>query len=280
MMSSVQGATGSQPGARFQWPARRWTWLSPVMFGLMAAPAGADPSMAPDAPVRVEAAATTPNLGYLEPFPASANPYSVQSADLNGDGLADLAVSGAGAVTVLLNTSPENAESSSFTAGVPFATGSNPHALDLVDLNADGKPDLATANNSGSSVSVLLNTTAAGAATPAFAAQQSFGVASDSEGLTHADINLDGKPDLIAISTSFSKVSVLLNTTPPGAATPTFAAQQAFGASTPAYNIAAADLNDDGLPDLVVCIDTGPITINTYLNTTAPGSATVSFSGQ
>jgi len=34
------------------------------------------------------------------------------------------------------------------------------------DFNGDGKPDLAVANQGSTSVSVLLNTTAAGAATP------------------------------------------------------------------------------------------------------------------
>ena len=42
------------------------------------------------------------------------------------------------------------------------------------DLNGDGGLDLAVANQGSTTVSVLLNTTAPGAATPSFAPKQDF----------------------------------------------------------------------------------------------------------
>ena len=44
---------------------------------------------------------------------------------------------------------------------------------------------------------MLLNTTAPGATTPSFAAQQTFATGSDPVSVTAADLNGDGKPDLI-----------------------------------------------------------------------------------
>jgi hypothetical protein len=41
-------------------------------------------------------------------------------------------------------------------------------------MNGDGRPDLVVVNYSSTTVSVLLNTTAAGATTLSFAAQQAF----------------------------------------------------------------------------------------------------------
>ena len=43
-----------------------------------------------------------------------------------------------------------------FGAKTDFATGSGPYSVAIGDLNADGKPDLATANYGADSVSVLL----------------------------------------------------------------------------------------------------------------------------
>ena len=53
-----------------------------------------------------------------------------------------------------------------FGARTDIGVGGGPMSVALADLNGDGKPDLATANGGGSTVSVLLNTTATGAATP------------------------------------------------------------------------------------------------------------------
>src|SRR5271167_2392777 len=109
---------------------------------------------------------------------------------------------------------------SSFAAQQTFATGSAPESVTAADVNGDGKPDLIVANAIDSTVSVLLNTTLPGAATPSFAAQQTFGTGAFPESVMAADVNGDGKPDLIVANETGNTVSVLLNTTLPGAAKP------------------------------------------------------------
>ena len=66
---------------------------------------------------------------------------------------------------------------------------------------------------------MLLNTTTPGATTASFAAQQTFATGSVPFSVTVADINGDGKPDLIVANVDSNTVSVLLNTTTPGATT-------------------------------------------------------------
>ena len=68
-------------------------------------------------------------------------------------------------------------------------------------------------SNSGSNnVSVLLNTTAPGATTPSFATQPTFPTGTTPQSVTAADVNGDGKPDLIVVNNGDNTVSVLLNT--------------------------------------------------------------------
>jgi FG-GAP-like repeat/FG-GAP repeat len=154
-----------------------------------------------------------------------------------------------------------------FAAQTPFATESNPFSVAATDVNGDGKADLIVANLNAATVSVLLNTTAPGAAAPAFAAQQAFVTGSNPFSVAATDVNGDGKADLIVANTSSKTISVLLNTTAPGAATPSFAAQQAFATGSYPRSVAATDVNGDGNADLIVAIAYDP-TVSVLLNAT------------
>jgi len=225
--------------------------------------------------------ASTPSFATPQTFATGSNPQSVTAADINGDGTPDLIVAntGSNSVSVLLNTTAPGATQQTFATPQTFATGSSPHSVTTADVNGDGKPDLIVANSNGATVSVLLNSTAPGAATPSYAAQQTFATGSDPQSVTTADVNGDGKPDLIVANTNSNTVSVLLNTTAPGATTPSFAAQQTFATGLDPYSVAGADVNGDGKPDLIVANRNGN-TVSVLLNTTASGAATPSFANQ
>ena len=121
---------------------------------------------------------------------------------------------------------------------------------------------------------MLLNTTAPGATTPSFAPQQTFTAFSDPTSVTAADVNGDGKPDLI-VANEAGTVSVLLNITAPGAATPSFGPQQNFAAGGGPISVTAADINGDGKPDLIVANGndtTVSVLLNAMCATTLSGS--------
>jgi hypothetical protein len=89
----------------------------------------------------------------VQTFPAGASPFSVQIADINGDGDPDVAVASEGSsdVTVYLGD-----RAGGFYAQRSFACGTAPRSLAIGDVNADGRLDLVTANSGSGNASVLL----------------------------------------------------------------------------------------------------------------------------
>ncbi|WP_341734487.1 FG-GAP-like repeat-containing protein, partial [Microcoleus sp. EPA2] len=214
-------------------------------------------------------------------FPTGNGPISVSIGDFNGDLKPDLAVannSGSSA-SILLNTTPTGATTPTFATQVDFPTGTNPISVSIGDFNGDLKPDLAVANNSGSSASILLNTTATGATTPTFANQVEFPTGFRPFSLSIGDINGDGKPDLAVANNSGSSASILLNTTPTGAATPTFSPQVTFPTGNGPISVSIGDFNGDLKPDLAV-MNRDSNTTSILLNTTPTGATTPTFAAK
>jgi hypothetical protein len=227
------------------------------------------------------AGATTPTYAVQQTFAVGNNSQAVAVGDVNGDGRPDLAVANANdkTVSVLLNTTAAGASTLSFAIQQTFLAGTGPVSVAVGDINGDGKPDLAVANSQDKTVSVLRNTTAAGATTPTYAAQQTFAAGNDPISVAVGDVNGDGRPDLAIANRGAKTVSVLLNTTPAGAAFPFFAAQQTFAVGDQPYGVAVGDLNGDGRPDLAVA-NFNVTTVSVLLNATAAGAATPTFAAQ
>ncbi len=191
----------------------------------------------------------------------------VAIGDFNGDGRPDVVTASGGSpgtVSILLGNGDGTLQSAA-----SYAVGGGPSSVAIGDFNGDGKLDLATSNAQGVSLSVLL-----GNGDGTFQSAVSYGVVSPSAAtfVTAADINGDGKCDLISTNPGAETVGVWL-----GNGDGTFQPPVMYPADFGANAVVITDFNGDGRSDLAV-MNTAAYNITIHLgastDTTPP---TVAF---
>jgi FG-GAP-like repeat/FG-GAP repeat len=157
-------------------------------------------------------------------------------ADLNHDGIPDIALTEQTSVAVLLGTGGGN-----FANPIEYPTGFAAVALAIGDVNGDGLPDIVTANDYSNTVSVLLGNGEGG-----FGAGLTYPVGATPLSADAGDLNSDGLVDLAVANRDSGTVSLLA-----GHGDGTFEASFTLGAGLYPGTVRIRDLNHDGIPDLV-----------------------------
>jgi hypothetical protein len=190
-------------------------------------------------------------------------PTGVAAGLLNNDAKPDLVVSGGNSnLGVLLNTTPAGSAAPSFATVQLVASpvaNTTAVAVGTIRTGPGVAPDIVAA--SAGSVYVFTNS---GGAAPSFTASSAFTVNGAPDSIALADVDGDGKNDVI---TAGGAISVLLNTS---TATANFATHYDYKPGT-STGLAVADTTGDGRIDELVSGDTAGNAVSLLLDTETPG---------
>ncbi|MBZ0246395.1 MAG: FG-GAP-like repeat-containing protein [Cyclobacteriaceae bacterium] len=182
------------------------------------------------------------------------SPRFIDIGDLDGDNKPDIAVAqGNGGMGVILN----NSTPTTLAFGAPyigyFSTGQYPWDIKIIDIDQDGKNEVAVSQNGSSSIRIFKNNSTVGN----FNFYTFFDIYTDSRPieLKVADVNGDGKPDLITGNSSNSSsgnCSVILNKSVMGTVdVSSFEAPFIFSLDGYLQSFDVADLDGDYRPDFI-----------------------------
>jgi FG-GAP-like repeat/FG-GAP repeat len=172
-------------------------------------------------------------------FATGQGPSGIIAADLNGDGIIDLAVANDSAdntVSILLGK-----PNGGFAPHVDYATGPGAIGLVAADLNGDGKLDLAVIGNNPNVVSILI-----GNGDGTFQPHVDYALPGRPVGIVAGDFNGDHRVDLAIADADDSSVLLLL-----GNGDGTFQAPMSTPVGNAPSALGGADFNGDGKQDLV-----------------------------
>ena len=176
----------------------------------------------------------------------------VATGDFNADGITDIAIASS-PVMVLLGHGASGVGDGTFAAPVGYAAGGLPYGIVTGDFNSDGITDLAVANATTGTVSLLAGNGVAGIGDGTFAPATSWLANAQAQAIAFGDWNQDGITDVaVANNSGTGTVSILTGRGTGAAGIGQFNTAAAFASGASPRAVAACDFNGDGAADIAV----------------------------
>lgn len=180
-----------------------------------------------------------------------ASPQDVALVDLNGDGKLDLVIAEANEDAVAVRFGNGDA---TFAAATALTVGTSPTRVAVADIDGNDTPDIVVSNTRSGDLSILRGDGQGG-----FAPARHFVADAEPQAIVLADMNDDGLLDPVAATQggeSGPSVAVLTNR-----GDGVMQAVEDVAAGNGPSALAAGDVTDDGLPDLLVTGDSGSVLV-------------------
>jgi hypothetical protein len=213
-------------------------------------------------------------------LPAGDGAHRSVIADFDGDARPDIAVANVYGHTVSLfrNISSVGTLTPGSFAGrvdlpAPGGVSDNPYGFGTADVDGDGKLDLVACDRLGNHICVYRNDASPGNLTAAsFSPYVSFPVGADPRYARVADLDADGRPDIVSCNFADNTISILRNVGAAGVLEAgSFAPAITLPAGAGPYDVSIGDLDGDQKPDLAV-VNADGFSVSLYQNLSTPGT--------